>query len=183
MKDVYVFLAEGFEEIEGLTVVDLLRRAGIESHMVSITDDKKVVGAHKIPVEADLLFSEVDVDHAAMLVLPGGAPGTNNLESHEELLNAILDFHKKGKKIAAICAAPSILANLGILDGIQATCHPNFEDRIKAKGVKFSYDQVVISDNIITSRGLGTAIPFSLAIISELMDKETSDKIKKAIVY
>lgn len=183
MKDVYVFMAEGFEEIEGLTVVDLLRRAGIDTHTVSIADDKRVKGAHKIIVEADMLFDEVDFDHAAMLVLPGGAPGTNNLESHEELLDAILDFHKKGKKIAAICAAPSILANLGILDGIQATGYPSYEDRIKAKGVKFSYDQVVISDNIITSRGLGTAIPFSLAIISELMDKETSDKIKKAIVY
>ncbi len=183
MSKVYVFVAEGFEEIECLTVVDLLRRAEIDTYTVSVTGKITVTGSHKIEIKTDKLYEDVNFENAAMLVLPGGLPGTDHLEAHEGVRETIKDFYKKGKKIAAICAAPSIFANLGLLNGIKATCHPSYEGRLKEKGAVFADESVVISGNIITSRGMGTAVPFSLALITELRNKEISDKIRKAIVY
>lgn len=181
MSKVYIFLADGFEEIEALTVVDLLRRAGIEIPMVSITGNLKVDGSHRICVTADALFEDTDFNDADLLVLPGGMPGTAHLMEHKGLDSLLKDFHKRNKKMAAICAAPSVLGSKGLLAGKKATCYPGFESKLTDSTV---IDQDVVEDgNIITSRGLGTAIDFSLSIINKLMDKDTANRIADSIVY
>lgn len=181
MSKVYIFLADGFEEIEGLTVVDLLRRAEIDITMVSIMDSKRITGAHDITIEADVLYDDVDFGQAEMLVLPGGMPGTKYLGEHEALVTMLKSFNEKNKLIAAICAAPSVLGVNGILDGKKASCYPGFEDKLVNAIV--STDPVVRDQNVITSRGLGTAIPFALKIIEMLKDKDTSESISNSIVY
>ena len=181
MAKVYVFLADGFEEIEALTVVDLLRRAKIKVEMISITDNLQVVGAHDIKVYADQIFDEATFEDADLLVLPGGMPGTNNLMEHEGLDRLLRSFHKEKKDMAAICAAPSILGKKNILVGKNATCYPGFEDKLMDSRV---IDQDVVEDgNIVTSKGMGTAIDFSLAIIKRLLDEDTAKKIADSIIY
>ena len=180
-KQVCVFLADGFEEIEGLTVVDLLRRAGIEVTTVSITDSKTIHGAHGIDVLADRLFEEADFEVQDMLVLPGGMPGTLNLGAHEGVKEELAKAFAAGKFLAAICAAPSVLGKYGFLMGKKATSYPGFE--AKLVGSECVLDSVVVDGNIITSRGMGTAIPFSLALIEQLLDAKTANKIGKAIIY
>lgn len=178
---VYLFIAPGFEEIEALTVVDLLRRAGISITTVSITDSLYVTGAHEIPITTDALFSNSDYSDADILVLPGGAPGTCNLNAFEPLKILLHDFYSKGKYIAAICAAPMILGHLGFLKNRKATCYPGFEkDLIDAIHV---VSPVVVDEHIITSRGLGTAIDFSCELIALLKGRDISDQIKQQIMY
>lgn len=181
MAKVYIFLADGFEEVEALTVVDLLRRAGIETPMISISNSLQVTGAHQIIVTADALFEETNFEDADLLVLPGGLIGTNNLMEHEGLDKLLIEFHEKKKNMAAICAAPSILGSKGLLAGKQATCYPGFEGRLIESTVVNK--DVVEDDNVITSKGLGTSIDFSLAIIKKLMDKDISKKIAGDIMY
>lgn len=181
MTKAYIFLAEGFEEIEALTVADLLRRAGIEAPTVSIQDGKMVKGAHGIQVEADFLFSEIKGTMADALVLPGGMPGTTNLLAYEPLMEMVLGLYSAGAYIAAICAAPSILAELGLLDGKKATSYPGFEEKLTM--ADYRYDSVVADGQIITSRGLGTAIDFALKIIESLLGKEQAKAIAESIVY
>lgn len=181
MKKVCVFLADGFEEIEGLTVVDLLRRAEIQVNMISIMNKKEVVGAHGIRIMADSMFKEENYEDVEMLVLPGGMPGTLHLEAHKELNQLLLSFTKEQKKIAAICAAPRVFGDLGILKDKKAVCYPGNEARLA--GATVSEDKVMVDENIITSRGLGTAIDFSLAIIEVLKDRAEAERIKKAIIY
>ena len=152
MSKVNVYLADGFEEVEGLTVVDLLRRAGIETDMVSIMGRKEIVGARKIPVLADKLFEEQD--DPDVIVLPGGMPGTLHLKAHEGLAHLIRKADKEGKLLAAICAAPSVLGQAGILNGKKAACHPGFEEKLTGAEVFFS--PVVCDGNVITSRGCRT---------------------------
>ena len=178
---VYVFLTTGFEEIEALTVVDLLRRANIEVDTVSLTKEKEVMGARRIPVIADKLFDEASYNEDDMLVLPGGSPGWMNLEKDEKLMKLVDEFAAWGRKISAICGAPSILGRRGILDGKVATVYPGMDDELK--GAKVTHDEVAKDGNIITSRGLGTAIPFSLALIEEILDKDTAKKISDSVVY
>ena len=175
MAKICVFTADGFEEIEGLTVVDLLRRAGAEVLMVSVGEGLTVKGAHNIELKADVLFDETCYEDADVLVLPGGMPGTLNLRNHEKLCALLKEFAAKDKKIAAICAAPMILGELGFLKGKKATCYPGFEDKLTEAEV--CTDRVVRDGNITTSRGLGTAIPFALELISQLYgkDKKISD--------
>ena len=181
MSKAYVFLAEGFEEIEGLTVVDLLRRANVETEMVSVMEGKQIKGSHGIKVTADSMFADVDFSDADVLVLPGGMPGTLNLGNHEGLCELLKKQYEAGKMIAAICAAPSVFGKLGFLQGRTATCYPGFEDKLD--GAVVSDAKVVADGNVITSRGLGTAIDFSLKLIELLADKETADKISEAIIY
>ncbi|MCM1040539.1 MAG: DJ-1/PfpI family protein [Ruminococcus sp.] len=181
MSKVCVFFATGFEEIEALTVVDILRRAGIDVDMVSITGEKKVTGSHKITVEMDKLFTEVDFEKTDMIVLPGGMPGTTNLEAFEPLMKQVEDFHAKKKFIAAICAAPSIFGHRGMLKGIPACSNPGFESHLEGADVK--QEPAVAAGHIITSRGMGTAIPFGLAILEQLADSEAVLKMKEKIVY
>lgn len=181
MKKVYVFFAEGFEEIEGLTVVDMLRRVQIETVMVSVGTSKMVKGAHGITVEADGVFSEYTYDDGCMAVLPGGMPGTNYLMEHNGLKQVLLTYHKEKKYLAAICAAPSVLGMNGLLEGRHATCYPGFEDKLL--GAKALPDAVVMDGTIITSRGMGTAISFGAALVSVLAGEETAEELLQAIQY
>ncbi|MBR6485377.1 MAG: DJ-1/PfpI family protein [Lachnospiraceae bacterium] len=163
MKESYVFLAEGFEEIEALTVVDILRRVNIAVKTVSISGEYKVNGAHGITVTADKLISNVRLNDAALLVLPGGMPGTLNLKECEPLMDMVKQFAQTNRRIAAICAAPTILGGLGLLEGKKACCYPGMEGQLT--GAKVLKDEVVTDGNITTSRGLGTAIPFALELV------------------
>ncbi len=181
MAKVCVFTADGFEEIEGLTVVDLLRRAGIQVLMVSISDGLAVKGSHNIELKADIFFDDVDYEDVDMLVLPGGMPGTLHLGEHEGLCTLLQEFYKKGKQVAAICAAPSVLGKLGILEGRKAVCYPGFEEKLT--GASVEYGEVAHDGNVTTSRGLGTAIPFSLELISLLLGEEKAEEIKKSVIY
>lgn len=181
MAKVYTFLADGFEEIEGLTVVDLLRRAGIDTTMISISDTVEIYGGHGIVVTADKVFDEVSFDDVDMLVLPGGKVGVQNIGKHKELLNRIEEFVSDGKMVAAVCAAPSILGELELLKGRRATCYPGWEEHLH--GAFTVTDSVVIDENIITSRGLGTSIDFALAIIRHFKGEEEAVNIANSIVY
>ncbi|MFA9464092.1 MAG: DJ-1 family glyoxalase III [Velocimicrobium sp.] len=181
MSKVAIFIAEGLEEIEGLTVVDLLRRAGITIDTVSISGSLKITGSHQICFEADYLFEAYDFDTVDMLVLPGGMPGTKYLLAHSGVNQKIKEFYVSGKALAAVCAAPSVLGQAGILDGKRATCYPGYEDKLL--GADICYEEVVTDKTVITSRGLGTAIPFSLSIITYLCGKEMAEKIRDSIQY
>lgn len=181
MAKVYIFLADGFEEIEGLTVVDLLRRADIEIRMISITGSELVKGAHKIQVMADEVFREGAYQDGDMIVLPGGMPGTNALMDHEGLRGLLMEYQKKDKYIGAICAAPSVLGMNGLLKGKRAVCFPGFEDKL-LEAVP-GETSTVVDGKIITSKGMGTAIDFGLRIIAELKDEETAERLGKGIQY
>ena len=181
MSKVYVFLAEGFEEIEGLTVVDLLRRAKIETEMVSIMETKQVKGSHGIEVTADCLFADRDYADASVLVLPGGMPGTLNLGNHEGLCELLKKHYGEEKIIAAICAAPSVFGQLGFLNGRIATCYPGFES--KMEGAIILSTKVAVDGNVTTSKGLGTAIDFALKLIEQLTDLNTAMEISEGIMY
>lgn len=181
MSRVYVFLADGLEEIEGLTVVDILRRAGVETRTVSISGNRKVVGSHQIPIEADILIEEADFEEAELLVLPGGMPGTLHLGACKTLTDQLVKFAAEGKKVAAICAAPSVLGDLGILKGKKACCYPGFEPRLA--GAEVVYEEVALDGNVTTSRGMGTAIPFALNLVAQLVSEEKAVELKKGIIY
>lgn len=179
MSKVNVYLADGFEEVEGLTVVDLLRRAGIETDMVSIMGRKEITGARKIPVLADKLFEEQD--DPDVIVLPGGMPGTLHLKAHEGLADLIRKADKEGKLLAAICAAPTIYGEMGLLEGKNATCYPGMEDKLL--GANWQEQTVVVDGNFVTSRGVGTAIAFALTLVTILKDEETAKSLANSIVY
>ena len=151
METVYLFFAEGSEEVEALAVVDILRRAGVETRIVSVTGDKMVTGAHGIRVEADMLMEEVDFSKAAMLVLPGGLPGSYNLAGHEGLAEGIMQQYKAGKPLAAICAAPLVYGRMGLLKGLKATCYPGFEENLE--GASYTSNLVEEDGLFITGKG------------------------------
>ena len=174
MIKVSVLLADGFEEIEALTVVDLLRRAQIYVDTISIMEDYTVHGAHGINIQTEDLFEEVNFVESDMIVLP-------NLNAHEGVRRAVKDFAAEGKPIAAICAAPTVLGNLGLLKGKRITCYPGVETEIQ--GAVMLRTQVAVDGNIITSRGVGTAIAFALKLIEVLVGEDKSREIAEAIVY
>jgi 4-methyl-5(b-hydroxyethyl)-thiazole monophosphate biosynthesis len=179
MKKAYIFLANGHEEVEALMVVDLLRRAGLDIATVSITGDKMVTSSHNVTYKADFLFEEVEGNMVDLVVLPGGLPGTTNLLAFEPLMNMVKAHNEAGKLVAAICAAPSVLAELGILDGKKGTSYPGFGTKIE----NFVDAPVVVDGNVITSRGLGAAIDFGLALIELLVDETKAKEIAAAIQY
>jgi 4-methyl-5(b-hydroxyethyl)-thiazole monophosphate biosynthesis len=181
MANVCVFLADGFEEVEGLTVVDILRRAGQEVYMISVSGDLSVKGAHGIEVKADCAIDCVDFSAMDMLVLPGGMPGTKNLGNCSLLASQLKSFCEKGKWVGAICAAPSVLGDLGLLSGKKAVCYPGFEERLL--GAEVTEERVVKDGNIVTSRGVGTAIPFALCLAGCLAGEEKAREIKESIIY
>lgn len=181
MANVYVFTADGFEEIEGLTVVDLMRRAGAQVQMVSISDGLAVKGSHGIEIKADTFFEDVDFGQADLLVLPGGMPGTLHLGEHQGLTKLLTETAAQGKRVAAICAAPSVLGGLGLLKGKRAVCYPGFEDKLT--GAQVGTEEVVTDGNITTSRGLGTAILFALELISLLFGQEKAEEIGASVIY
>lgn len=181
MKTIYVFLAEGFEEIEAATPVDLLRRAGLQCKLVSVTGQLDVMGAHGIVYKADMLFEAGEYHEAEAIILPGGMPGTLNLQKHEGLKSVIKELFEQGKYICAICAAPMILGNMGLLSGRRATIFPGMEEHLH--GAQLSHDMVCADGNIITSRAPGTAFKFALKLIEVLVDKEKKEQIKKETVF
>ena len=181
MSKLGIFMADGCEEIEGLTVVDLVRRAGIEIEMISVSGEKTVTGSHKIDFQTDV--SKADADYASYdgIVLPGGMPGTTNLMEDDTVNRVIKEFATSGKLVAAICAAPSVLGNAGLLEGKKATCYPGVEGKLT--GADFVTDPVAKDGNIITSRGLGTAIEFAAEIVAYLLDESTAKSLKESVVY
>ncbi len=180
MKKVYIFLADGFEEIEAITPIDVIRRAEIEVVTVSISDEKTVTGAHQIPMLADAIFKDCDFNDAELLVLPGGMPGTLNLNKHEALKKLLVDFSKQGKLIGAICAAPLVLGGQGLLQGKNATCYPGFEDQLS--GANQTGSPLEVADNIVTAKGVGAAMKFALQLVSMLKDDQLAIDLAQKMV-
>ncbi len=178
---IYIMLADGFEEIEALAVVDILRRGGLDVQTVSVIDNDYATGSHNITVKTDIKLSDFDYTNCDFIILPGGMPGTINLQKNKRLEKILIEAYKDKKYIAAICAAPIICGELGFLKGKQATCYPSYETHLK--GAILSNERVCISDNVITSRGAGTAHDFAFAILSILKDKNTADRTREAMLY
>lgn len=184
-KRVAVFIAPGLEEIEGLTVVDLLFRAGIPCDTVAITPDHTVTSSHEVMIVckrsiADEGFSFADYD---MLVLPGGIPGTPNLRACGPLTAELAARVRAGRPVAAICAAPSILAELGLLEGRRATSNPGFQHVLAEQGAELVADEpVVVDGNVITSQGAGTAMCFALEIVRHYLGDEAVDRVRAGVV-
>ena len=182
-KKIALFIADGCEEIEALTVADIAYRAGIPCTKVSVSDSLKVTSSHDVTVMPDITAADLPFEEYDMLVLPGGMPGTLNLRDSEILREKLLLFAKEGRQIAAICAAPSILASLGILKGVRAACNPSVEDALEEGGAFLVREPAVVSGNIITSRGMGTAVPFALAIMAHYLGKEKAEELRKTILF
>ena len=181
MAQVYAFMAPGLEEVECLGAVDVMIRAGIEVNLVSITDSLEVTGAHHITVKADCRLEDVDWDEAQALFLPGRMPGTTNLASCEELCAHLKEAYDQGKHLAAICAAPSVLGKLGLLEGKKAVCFPGFEGELT--GASIQECGMITDGQITTARGLGYALDLGLELVRILKNRETSKRIKAAIQY
>ena len=181
MSRTAIFFATGYEEIEALTVVDILRRAGEEITMVSVTDERSVTSSHGVEVTMDKVLSEVNFDETDVIVLPGGMPGTKNLEACAALMEQVDAFVKADRPVSAICAAPSILGHRGHLKGRQACCFPSFEDHLE--GAEVLEEPSVVSGNITTGRGMGAAIPFALAVLERYQGKDAAQAMADKIVY
>ncbi len=181
MSRTAIFFATGYEEIEALTVVDILRRAGEEITMVSVTDERTVTSSHGVEVTMDKVLSEVNFDETDVIVLPGGMPGTKKLEACAALMEQVDAFVQAGKTVAAVCAAPSILGHRGHLNGKKACSFPDMESQLE--GAEVLREPAVIDGNIITGRGMGAAISFGLAILEKLQGKEAAEEMAVKIVY
>lgn len=181
MSKIAVFFADGCEEIEGLTVVDMLRRAKVDVVTVSIMGRREIHGSHDVTFFADTVYEDVDMAAFDGIVLPGGGVGTQNLGAHDGVAKAVKEFAAAGKLTAAICAAPSVLGQNGVLKGKRATCHPGWEEKLT--GAVITEGTAVTDGNIITSRGMGTSIDFSLAILEQITDADTVAHVRKGIVY
>lgn len=180
MKRVIIVFADGFEEMEAITPVDVLRRAGCEVLMVSVTGRKEVTSTRGVRIIADALWEEISPDEADMLVLPGGQPGANHLDRHEGLKGALRRFVEQGKWIAAICAAPLVPGHLGLLNGKKVTCFPGTEKELEGA---VCTDHPIESDGyILTGRGAGVALQFSLLLIEKLLGKEKAEEIKSRMM-
>lgn len=181
MSKTAIFFGTGYEEIEALTVVDILRRAGEEIEMVSITQERTVTGSHGVEVKMDRVLSEVNFDEVDVIVLPGGMPGTSNLEACASLMEQVDAFVKADKIVAAVCAAPSILGHRGHLKGRKACAFPGMESHLE--GAQVCQEPAVRDGNIITGRGMGAAIPFALAILGALQSEDVAEQMAKTIVF
>ena len=180
MKNIAVHLAEGFEEIEAISIIDVLRRANLKVTVVSVTGDLVVTGAHQIQVTADKLFEDVDYSEIEMLVLPGGMPGSANLKAHSGLREQILNFNDNGKPLGAICAAPMVFGNLGLLNNKKATCYPGFEEELH--GAVITGNDVEQAGNIITGKGAGVAIKFALKIVENIKGQKAAGELARKMV-
>jgi len=181
MKRAVMLFAEGYETVEALMVVDVLRRGGVEVTMASINEDDFVRSSHGVNVEMDAVLGEIDVLDYDAIILPGGMPGTLNLGESEAVKKALLRMNEAGKIVSAICAAPGVLGKYGLLEGKKACSFPEHE--VNLKGAEVLRDPVVTDGNIVTSRGLGTALEFGLRLLELLESVEKADQIRKAIVY
>ena len=179
-KKIAVHLADGFEEIEAISIIDVLRRADLEVVVVSVTGKTEISGAHQIKVIADILYEDVNYDEMYMIVLPGGMPGAANLDAHTGLKHQIMKFVAENKQLAAICAAPLVFGNLGILEGKQAVCYPGFEEYLK--GAEVLKIPVAQAGNIITGRGPGVAIQFALKIVEQAVSVEKAQLLSAQMI-
>ncbi len=184
MAKVYVFLADGFEDVEALIPIDVLRRGGVEVVTVSTTDFPIVESAHGVGIEADLQFEQCDFSDADLLMLPGGMPGASNLFAHEGVCKAVSQQAAAGKKVSAICAAPAVvLAPLGLLNGQRATCYPGFEQALKDGGAEYTGDLVTVSGHIVTAEGPAAAFPYAYELLAQLVDRQRSDQVAEGMRY
>jgi len=180
MKNLYIHLVDGFEEIEAVTIIDVLRRAGLNVISVSLTANRTVKGSHNIEINADVLFADVDYSKGSMIILPGGMPGAKNLNEHEGLKRQIVDYQNKGLYLAAICAAPIVLGGLGILSGRRVVCYPGYEAHLI--GADVQSDPFIVDNNIITGRGVGAALGFSLEIVRILKSEQSALELSRAML-
>lgn len=181
MKKAVMLFAQGFETVEALMVVDILRRAGVTVTMASITEEETVTSSHGVCVGMDAVLGEVDLLSYDAIILPGGMPGTIHLGESEAVKKAVLAMHEAGKIVSAICAAPGVLGKYGLLDGRKACSFPDHE--VNLIGAEVSRDPVVVDGNIVTSRGLGTAMEFALKLLEILVSREKMEEIRSKIVY
>jgi len=181
MKKVALFLADGFEEIEALTPVDVLRRANIEVTTISISTTTHVTGAHQINVIADTTFDQPDYSTFDAIILPGGMPGTNHLKAHQELNKLLVRHAKEGKLIGAICAAPLILGELNLLQTKNVVCYPGFEKHLK--GANILNETIAKDKNLVTANGAGAAMLFALNLVEELLDQTTANKLAEKMLF
>ncbi|MBQ8306803.1 MAG: DJ-1/PfpI family protein [Blautia sp.] len=180
-KKVFVFFADGFETVEGLMVVDLLRRAELDVVTVSIKDTVDVETSAGVAVKADRVFAGTDFADADLLVLPGGQPGTTYLSKYQPLLDLLKKQYEAGRMVAAICAAPTVLGGLGFLKDRRATCYPALLNTLDCK--ERCEEPVVVDGNVTTSRGLGTAADFGLCLIAQLLGSDKAREIAESVVY
>ncbi len=181
MSRAAVLFAQGLEECEGLIVVDLLRRAKIDTDIVSLDGREEIISSHKVTIRADRSFENTDFEQYDVIVLPGGMPGTRNLQEDPRVLSVVSDFYREGKLVAAICAAPVVLETAGILSGKEATVHHKFIEELTS--AKYVSREVVADGNIITAWGLGAAIPFGLSIVERCCGSQEAERIRKATGY
>ncbi len=179
MSRVAVILADGFEEVEAIAVVDVLRRAGIDTVIAGLHEGP-VASARSVKVVPDAPIDTVKAEDFDMIVLPGGQPGSDNLNADPRVKELIRSFSRKGKLTGAICAAPYVLANAGVLQGKRATSYPSYKERLG--NAVYEEKAVVIDGNVLTSRGAGTALSFGLAIVEKLISKDKAEKIKDAML-
>jgi|SRR5208283_2658171 len=179
MPRVAVILADGFEEVEAISIIDVLRRADVDT-VVEGLHDGQITSVRKVKVVADTVIDTVKADDFDMLVLPGGQPGADNLNADSRVKELIKSFSRKGKLVGAICAAPIVLAGAGVLQGKHATSYPTYKDKVG--NVVYEEKSVVVDGNILTSRGPGTALYFGLAIVERLAGKEKAQQIKEAML-
>ncbi len=180
MKKAIVLLAKGFEEVEALTVVDVLRRGGVHCITCSIDAEEEVLGSHSIHVKANNLLEKVDVNKYDAVVIPGGMPGASNLRDSEKVIELVKKFNRENKIVAAICAGPIVLGRAGVLDGKKGTSYPGFEEQLGK--VIYSEDVVVQDGNIITSRGPATAIYFAFKILENLEGIKIAENLREAML-
>lgn len=180
MKKAFLFLANGFEEIEALGTVDILRRSGVNVKTVSISDTKEVIGAHQITVLADVLLNEADFSEGDAFILPGGMPGATNLDASVALKNMLVEKYNNGKLIAAICAAPLVLGGLGFLKGRKATAYPGFESKLI--GADATGASVEVDGNVITGKGPALVFDFGLALVTYLRGKDVAEEVAAGLL-
>lgn len=178
MAKALVFLATGFEEIETVTVVDVLRRAGVDVTVAGLTPNV-VEGAHGIKIVPDKSIDDVKVEDFDAFVVPGGNPGYKNLRKDQRVINIIKKAFNSNKLVAAICAGPTVLSDAGILEGKACTIYPGMDEELEAGGGKPKHDIVVVDGNIITSRGPATALPFALKLAEKLAGKQAAEAVSK----
>lgn len=181
MKKAVMLFANGFEEVEALMTADILMRGGVEVTLASITEETEVTGSHGIRVGMDAVMEQVDFAGQDAVLIPGGMPGTLNLGDSKKVTGVLTEMHEAGKIVGAICAAPSVLGQCGILKGKRATCYPGFEEKLT--GAEFVDEKAVVDGNVVTSRGLGTSMEFGFALLEVLVSKEKAEEIRKQIVF
>ena len=180
MKSICIFLATGFEEVEALFPLDILRRGGLDVKTVSVTGEKFVMGAHGVPVGADILFEDLNPENVEMIVLPGGLPGATNLDAHAGLDQLIMSFAAAKKPLSAICASPFVFGKRGLLKGKKATCYPGFDPYLE--GADYTGNKVEVADNIITGKGPGAAWEFGFAILEKYVGAEKAKEVRNGML-